>query len=171
MLDFWEGLIISSCSPANKSFTAELYPLFGPPMILTTSPANIKAILATQFADYGKGPEFARDWKDFLGRGIFVVDGEEWSQARKTARPAFAKSKFEDLDIVDRHTAKLLELVAGFKDTEFDLKPLLYAWTMDVATDLFFGEAVGCLGDEDKAGFSKAFNGVEQWMAWKVRTM
>ena len=171
MLEFWQDLITSACPPSNKSFTAELYPLFGPRMILTTSPANMKAILATQFNDYGKGPQFAIDWKDFFGRGVFVVDGEEWSHARKTARPAFAKSRLEDLFVVEKHTAKLLDLVRGFEGKEFDLKPQLYSWSMDVATDFLFGEAVGCLGDEDREGFAKAFNGFEKWMAWKVRIM
>ena len=41
--------------------------------LFTADPENIKAILATQFLDFGKGELFHRDWKEFLGDGIFVT--------------------------------------------------------------------------------------------------
>lgn len=39
----------------------------GQRIILTADEENVKAILATQFSDYGKGPQFRKEWKDFLG--------------------------------------------------------------------------------------------------------
>ena len=36
-------------------------------IVFTADEENVKAILATQFADYGKGPQFRKEWKDFLG--------------------------------------------------------------------------------------------------------
>jgi len=36
-------------------------------LILTADEENIKAILATQFGDYGKGAQFNSEWHDFLG--------------------------------------------------------------------------------------------------------
>lgn len=36
-------------------------------LILTADEENIKAILATQFNDYGKGAQFNSEWHDFLG--------------------------------------------------------------------------------------------------------
>ena len=41
--------------------------------LFTADPENIKAILATQFNDYGKGELFHKDWTEFLGDGIFVT--------------------------------------------------------------------------------------------------
>lgn len=41
----------------------------GQRIIMTADPENIKAILATQFKDYGKGEEFRKDWYHFLGNG------------------------------------------------------------------------------------------------------
>lgn len=38
--------------------------------VMTVDPENIKAILATQFEDYGKGPQFTSAWKQFLGNGM-----------------------------------------------------------------------------------------------------
>lgn len=40
-------------------------------IIFTADEENIKAILATQFQDYGKGPAFRKEWKDFLGLSTF----------------------------------------------------------------------------------------------------
>lgn len=40
-------------------------------LVLTADEENVKAILATQFADYGKGPQFRKEWKDFLGLSKF----------------------------------------------------------------------------------------------------
>jgi hypothetical protein len=41
-------------------------------MIFTAEPENIKAILATQFKEYGKGEQFRKDWHAFLGDGILT---------------------------------------------------------------------------------------------------
>jgi hypothetical protein len=46
----------------------------GERVILTAEPENIKAILATQFKDYGKGEGFRRDWHSFLGNGTWAVE-------------------------------------------------------------------------------------------------
>lgn len=51
----------------NGNYTAESG--IGMRVILTAEPENIKAILATQFKDYGKGEHFRRDWHAFLGNG------------------------------------------------------------------------------------------------------
>jgi hypothetical protein len=50
----------------NNPYTVETY-IGGDRIIFTAGPENIKAILATQFGDYGKGPDFNQDWYDFLG--------------------------------------------------------------------------------------------------------
>jgi hypothetical protein len=39
----------------------------GQRFIFTADPENIKAVLATQFDDYGKGEEFNRSFHEFLG--------------------------------------------------------------------------------------------------------
>lgn len=38
-------------------------------VIFTADHENMKAILATQFKDYGKGEQFTKDWYPFLGHG------------------------------------------------------------------------------------------------------
>jgi hypothetical protein len=36
-------------------------------VVLTADPDNVKAVLATQFKEFGKGEAFRLDWHDFLG--------------------------------------------------------------------------------------------------------
>lgn len=51
----------------NGCYTVETG--IGERVIMTADPENIKAILATQFKDYGKGEQFHKDFEDFLGDG------------------------------------------------------------------------------------------------------
>ena len=50
----------------NNPYTVEAITV-GDRIIFTADEENVKAILATQFADFGKGPQFRKEWKDFLG--------------------------------------------------------------------------------------------------------
>jgi hypothetical protein len=51
----------------------------GERVVLTAEPENIKAILATQFKDFGKGEAFHKDFFLFLGNGGY-------SRAKQYAR-------------------------------------------------------------------------------------
>lgn len=55
----------------NMPHTTEAIAMGGR-IVFTIDEENIKAILATQFADYGKGDQFRRDWKQFLGLSELV---------------------------------------------------------------------------------------------------
>ena len=45
-------------------------------IVMTADPENTKALLTTQFDDFGKGPKFHKEWEPFLGDGIFATDGK-----------------------------------------------------------------------------------------------
>lgn len=81
--------------------------------VFTADPDNIKAILATQFADYGKGLPFHEDWKDFLGDSIFTTDGESWHGSRQLIRPQFIKDRVSDLACFERHVQILINAIAN----------------------------------------------------------
>nr|ATG29955.1 CYP94D82 [Taxus chinensis] len=55
----------------------------------TCNPANVEHILRTHFDNYPKGQRFTYLLHDFLGRGIFNVDGELWKMQRKAASYEF----------------------------------------------------------------------------------
>lgn len=62
--EMWLGMF-EKFSPVHYTVEAGV----GERVLLTAEPENIKAILATQFKDYGKGEAFHKDWYPFLGNG------------------------------------------------------------------------------------------------------
>ena len=67
MYELWIGMFAKYCGPGRYTIEAGI----GERVILTADPENIKAILATQFKDYGKGEQFRREWYEFLGNCTF----------------------------------------------------------------------------------------------------
>jgi hypothetical protein len=63
---WWNNFAKISKGKKTQFWTAETITL-GDRVILTADDENIKAILATQFGAYGKGPQFRKEWKEFLG--------------------------------------------------------------------------------------------------------
>lgn len=64
-LQFWDDNFMKYGNPSNP-YTLEVH-VGTKRVIFTVDPENIKAILATQFSDYGKGEHFNREWYEFLG--------------------------------------------------------------------------------------------------------
>ena len=70
--EFWRKLFAQHGDRENP-YTCEVIAA-GQRVIFTADEENIKAILATQFQEYGKGPNFRREWKDFLGLSGFGLN-------------------------------------------------------------------------------------------------
>lgn len=135
--------------------------IMGERIIMTADPENIKAILAGQFSDFGKGEPFHKIWFDFLGDSIFATDGELWHNSRQLIRPQFLKNRIADLHIAESHLAKMVGLIP--KDgTPVDISDLLYRFTLDTSTDFLLGEAVGHL-DDGNADFARAFADIQKF--------
>ena len=113
-------------------------------IFLTIEPSQIKAILSTQFDNFGKGPRFYAIWSPLLGDSIFATDGETWHQNRKLLRPMFSKDRISDLKIFEKHSDVLLSKLPASGET-VDVCDLFYHFTMDVITDFLMGRAVGSL--------------------------
>lgn len=64
----------------------------GNEILFTIEPENAKAILTSQFADFGLGHRAKTFWP-LLGDGIFNADGHTWSHARTLLRPQFTKDQ------------------------------------------------------------------------------
>lgn len=67
--EFWWQIFGKFGNPKNP-YTVEAITA-GQRLVFTADEENIKAILATQFQDFGKGPQFRKEWKDFLGLSMF----------------------------------------------------------------------------------------------------
>lgn len=128
--------------------------------IFTADPENIKATLATQFQDFGKGKDFHDDWKPFLGDSIFTTDGQEWHKSRQLIRPQFVKNRVSDLELFEKHVDRLMKKVGGHGE-EVDIAALFYCFTLDSATDFLLGKSVDSL-DNPQAEFGLAFAEVQK---------
>ena len=155
-LQFWTWLF-SHGSP--NSPTVEI-PLGGQRFVFTAQPENIKAILASQFSDFGKGQPFHEDWKDFLGDSIFTTDGDLWHHSRQLIRPQFVKSRVSDLELFETHVQQLIGFLGG-QGQEVDLDALFYRYTLDTAMDILLGHSVNSL-ENPQNEFAEAFGEVQR---------
>ncbi|KAI9653030.1 MAG: hypothetical protein M1831_006237 [Alyxoria varia] len=157
-LRFWHKNFMLIGNPANP-YTFEV-DCGGERIIVTADPENVKAILATQFNDFGKGEEFNRDWHEFLGDSIFTTDGKKWHDSRQLIRSQFLKDRVSDLAVFERHVSQLLSIIEARKQ-EVDVKDLFFRLTLDAATDFLFGRSVDSLQNPQSA-FAESFGEVQR---------
>ncbi|KAI1461748.1 cytochrome P450 52A11 [Annulohypoxylon moriforme] len=145
-------------------------------IVMTADPENIKAVLATQFADFGKGEQFHKEWHEFLGDSIFATDGQLWHASRQLLRPQFSRERISDLHCFESHLETFFKAVANggvlngqeqVVDVEagngkpFDISELLFRYTLDVATDFLLGMDTQSL-TTPRQPFADAFNEVQR---------
>ncbi|KAI8935084.1 hypothetical protein NX059_007679 [Plenodomus lindquistii] len=111
--------------------------------LFTADPQNIKAMLATQFGNFGKGKRFQADWLELMGNSIFNVDGEAWHHARQRLRPLFTRQRVSNLECFERHIQQLLPLLDGQQIV--DVKDLLSRFALDASAEFSLGRQVGAL--------------------------
>ncbi|KAI1265037.1 cytochrome P450 [Xylariaceae sp. FL1019] len=129
--------------------------------IITKEPEQIKAILATQFSDFGKGPLFNYLWRPFLGDSIFTTDKNLWHDSRSLIRPMFIKDRVSDLATFDRWASALIAKLPPSGET-VDIMNLLYRMTLDVTTDFLLGASVNSL-ENPQSEFAHAFGEVQRY--------
>ncbi|PWW73352.1 cytochrome P450 52A5 [Tuber magnatum] len=160
-MELWEGWF-----KIAGSRTIEIS-IIGTRAILTDDPENIKAVLASQFHDYGKGEPFRQDWKSFLGDSIFTTDGQLWHASRQLIRPQFVKDRVSDLDIFERHVSHMLEQIPRDGAT-VNVSDLFYRFTLDTATDFLLGQSIDSLGTP-QVEFARAFADIQKHMSNKSK--
>jgi cytochrome P450 len=166
-LDFWIWIFDHNGAAAMFSYTSELSLLSNARAVITADPENIKTILATKFTDFGKGPQFHKEWKDFLGDSIFTTDGKQWHDSRQMIRPIFTRDRVGDLDIIEEHVKKLIASV-GEDGRKVRFDRLLSRFSLDTSTHFLFGRSVGSL-DEETSSFGNAFDEVQRVQSLNVR--
>ncbi|CAM6012359.1 unnamed protein product [Sphagnum balticum] len=129
----------------------------------TANPANVEWILKTNFDNYPKGKLIQERFEDWVGHGIFNVDGEEWKHQRKVATAEFASSKLRDFSVhVYRSEAlKLVQVlsIAAKSHQTVDLQDLFMRLTLDTICKIGFGVNVGSLSPLlQEVPFAKAFD-------------
>ncbi|KAI5888692.1 cytochrome P450 [Schizophyllum commune H4-8] len=122
--------------------------IMGDTRYFTLEPDHVKAILATQFEEFEKGPVTFEIGLSLLGRGVFNSDGDMWKFHRTMTRPFFNKDKIAHFDIFDRHAEDILRqakarLAQGFP---IDFQDMIARFTLDSATEFLFGHDVNSAG-------------------------
>uniref|UniRef100_A0A7N0T754 Cytochrome P450 n=1 Tax=Kalanchoe fedtschenkoi TaxID=63787 RepID=A0A7N0T754_KALFE len=154
--------------------------------VVTANPENVEYILKTNFNNFPKGKPFTDILGDFLGRGIFNVDGAQWHAQRKMASHEFtvaALRGYANGILKEEVEERLLPVMEKMVGRVVDLQELLRR----LAFDLVCRETLGfdpCLLDPDSdplpvSDFGRAFDAVSMICAmrgaaavpavWKVK--
>lgn len=149
-LEYWRDFYFQN----SQSWTGEAR-ILNQRLVFTADPENIKAILATQFGDFGKGEPFHEEWKDFLGDSIFTTDGPQWHASRQLIRPQFTKDRVSDLHCFESHMKTLFRAIDNRGPLQgelqkveegagsgkvLDISELFFRYTLDVTTDFLLGK-------------------------------
>ncbi|KAI5927615.1 cytochrome P450 52A11 [Camillea tinctor] len=157
--------------------------VLGTRLVATIDPENIKAMLATQFQDFGKGETFHKQWSEFLGDSIFTTDGKLWHNSRHMLRPQFSRERVSDLHCFETHLQTLFRAIANGGalnsvnqkvDLEagngkpVDIGELFFRFSLDTSTSFLLGMDVQSLTNPDQP-FARAFDRVQNVMAVRSR--
>jgi len=120
-------------------------------------------------------PGFDELFYEFLGRGIFVIDGAEWREARKVASHMFSFGALRDQmqQVFHRHGMLLVDALGDMADARrgpFDLQDVFQALTFDAICELAFGESPDALAQSlagKKAPFLVSFDRVQTVLAMR----
>ncbi|KAJ8474484.1 hypothetical protein ONZ45_g15936 [Pleurotus djamor] len=115
--------------------------------LFTTEPQHVKAILATQFDDFEKGPASEAQFSTFLGTGVFNSDGDRWKFHRSMTRPFFTKERISHFDNFDRHAEDALHQakIRLREGHPIDFQDMISRFTLDSSAEFLFGQDVKSL--------------------------
>ncbi|GAP92275.1 putative cytochrome P450 52E1 [Rosellinia necatrix] len=157
---------------AGHTFVHGIFPDWAD-CVTTDEPENVKAVLATRFADWNLPAIRIKSFLPVLGaHSIFTTNGAEWQHSRAILRPAFVRDQISDLACVDRHVQKLiLRKIPADGKTVFDMQAMLSMLTTDSISDFMFGRSTDLLGDAPPAShrFGAHFDTAMQKIAWRAR--
>ncbi|CAH9073824.1 unnamed protein product [Cuscuta europaea] len=118
--------------------------------VYTANPLNVEHILKARFSVYSKG-DFARTTlADFLGDGIFNVDGEKWKFQREVAIHEFNTKSLRNFisTVVDTElSGRLIPILssASREKTLLDFQDILQRFAFDNICKISFGYDPGYL--------------------------
>ncbi|KAJ3842739.1 cytochrome P450 monooxygenase pc-2 [Lentinula raphanica] len=122
--------------------------IYGEKRIMTIEPEHIKAILATQFDNFEKGPVVFEQFHSLLGLGVFNSDGDRWKTHRNMTRPFFNRNRISDFDNFERHAEDTIAMIKArlAEGYPVDFQDVVARFTLDSATEFLFGKDVESLG-------------------------
>lgn len=117
---------------------------------ITANPENVEYMLKGRFENYPKGKAFSAILGDFLGQGIFNVDGDSWRFQRKIASMELGRSSVLSYAFEVIHTEierRLLPVLAEkeVKDSVVDFQDVFRRFSFDCICRFSFGLDPKCL--------------------------
>lgn len=134
----------------SASQTIVVHRLGAPRTIVTANPANVEYMLKTNFPNFPKGKPFTDLLGDFLGLGIFNVDGDTWSAQRKLASHEFSTRSLREFvvqvleDEVVNRLVPVLENAAAVNGV-LDMQEVLRRFAFDTICKVSLGMDPSCL--------------------------
>ncbi|KQK05997.1 cytochrome P450 94C1 [Brachypodium distachyon] len=120
--------------------------------VLTANPPTVEHMLRARFDNYPKGAPFSAILADFLGRGIFNVDGDAWLFQRKLAAAELASPAiraFAANVVASELRCRLIPLLHGSASSSasklLDLQDVFRRFAFDCICKISFGLDPGCL--------------------------
>ncbi|KAM7459752.1 hypothetical protein LguiA_012408 [Lonicera macranthoides] len=118
--------------------------------VITCNPQNVEYMLKTRFENYPKGKPFSAILGDFLGKGIFNVDGDSWKFQRKHASlelSSLSIRSFAFETVSSEINSRLVPLLSSRKsdDGTLDLQDVFRRFSFDTICKFSFGLDPGCL--------------------------
>ncbi|KAG8893551.1 hypothetical protein FRB99_001879, partial [Tulasnella sp. 403] len=123
------------------SDTVRMSFLWTPDKVITRDQDVVKFMLSTGFSDFWKGPTQRMCAAEFLGKGIFTADGDDWKFHRSLARPHFSRDRISDYEIFVKYTDKLLHFMKrpAERGEPIDVQEMFARFTLDTAGEFLFG--------------------------------
>ncbi|XP_057800644.1 cytochrome P450 94B3 [Salvia miltiorrhiza] len=145
LLDWYTDLL--SASPSQTIVVSRLG---ARRTIVTANPRNVEYILKTNFTNFPKGKAFTDILGDFLGHGIFNVDGDMWYNQRKLVVHHFTATSlraYVEKVLINEVEKKLLPAVesAAAEGRPVDLQELLRRFAFDLVCRVSLGYNPCCL--------------------------
>nr|ATG29978.1 CYP94D79 [Taxus chinensis] len=148
-------------SPSNTSLIRGPFGIRG---YMTANPENVEHLLKTNFENYEKGRRQKILFHDFLGRGIFNVDGELWKMQRKAASYEFNTKSLRSfvIETVQREIGdRLVPLLSNVCNGggSVNLQDVFQRFTFDNICSVAFGVDPACLHPSlPQVPFARAFD-------------
>ncbi|KAI1122066.1 cytochrome P450 [Nemania abortiva] len=115
-------------------------------LVFTDHPENIKAIMSTQFAQFGKGENIHKAFENVLGDSIFSTNGKRWLENKNLLRPYLAKLRPTDDSAIEHHVQMLLQHIPT-DGRSVQIYDLIERYQLDVFTDIFLGKSANSLNE------------------------
>jgi len=108
---------------------------------VVSEPDVVKHLLKTNAGNYLRSPVI-RDLKPLLGNGIFIAEGQDWSEQHMLLKPALHEKHISDyMKIVTREVESMLGFINGGKLV--DIEPQMEELMLNILMKTLFGITEG----------------------------